>query len=295
MLDTAPFLDLPANRTRTKKTASIGALLFERGRLTQDNIEQVLRVQKAQQVRFGTAAQQLGLLTAADVEHALAQQFHALCLAPGQGAFAAQLVAAYDPLGSTADSLRGMRSHLLAKGYGANRKTLAITGGDDGQGHGNSLLAANLAVLFAQLDKQVVLIDANLRAERQQTIFNANRSAGLADILADRAGMNAVAPVDGLPGLSLLVAGTLAPNPAELLGRGAFRELHAALLQKFDLVIIDTCGFGANGEALALARDIDGAIISAQCDHTRCDDLSAIAARMTQAGIDVLGTVLLNR
>ena len=299
MLDTAPFLDLPSNRTCTKKIASIGALLCEQGRLTQDNIEQVLRVQKVQQVRFGAAAQQLGLLTAADVEQALAQQFHALCLTPGQGAFAAQLVAAYDPFGSAAETLRGMRSQLLAKGFGEKFKTLAITGvedrNDNNDNNANSLLAANLAVMFAQLDKKVVLIDANLRSERQQQIFKTNRGPGLADILADRAGINAVTPVDGLPGLSLLTAGTPAPNPAELLGRGAFRELHAALLQKFDLVILDTCGFGANGEALALAHEIDGAVISVQCDHTRRDDLAVIAARMTQAGIDVVGTVLLHR
>ena len=281
----------PATCLRESNVANIGSILLEQGTLTRENIEQILRLQKAQQLRFGIAAQHLGFLTADDVDQVLAQQFHSTCLLPGQDEFAPELVAAFDPYGAAADSLRSIRSQLVLQGIGDQRKTIAIVGIDDDQG--NSLLAANLAVMFSQLNKRVVLIDANLRSERQKAIFNTRRGSGLADVLAERAGVEALMQIEALPGLSLLIAGTTAPNPAELLGRGGFRELHATLLQRFDLIVIDSCGFGTTGEALALAYQIDAAIISARKDHTRCREAASTATRMRQAGIEVLGSVLL--
>ncbi len=292
MLDTPPFLDEPVSPQRASNVANIGSILLEQGYLTRENIEQILRLQKAQPVRFGVAAQHLGLLTADDVEQVLAQQFNSPKLPLGQGGSLPELVAAFDPHGAAADILRGIRSQLLVQGLADQRKTLAIVGVDDERG--NSLLAANLAIMFSQLNKKIVLIDANLRSERQQVIFNVPRGYGLADVLAGRAGIDALIEMADLPGLSLLVAGTLAPNPAELLGRGVFRQLHVALLQRFDLVFIDSCGFGAQGEALALARQIDGAVISARMDQTRCHDVALTGARLRQAGIEVLGSVLLH-
>ena len=291
MVEAPSFSGESATRLRAKNVGNIGSILLEQGTLTKENIEQILRLQKAQQLRFGIAAQHLGLLTAEDVEQVLAQQFHSICLTPGQGGFAADLVAAFDPYGAAAENLRGLRSQLLLQGIADQRKTIAIVGVDDEPG--NSLLAANLAIMFLQLNKKIVLIDANLRSERQQAIFNTRRGHGLADVLAGRAGVDALIEVADLPGLSLLIGGTIAPNPAELLGRGVFKDLHAALLQRFDLIIIDSCGFGATGEAFACARQIDAAVISARMDQTRCRDVTVTGTRLRHAGIEVLGSVLL--
>jgi chain length determinant protein tyrosine kinase EpsG len=292
MLDTPPFLDLPSTSPQAKKVAKIGNVLLALGSLTQENIDQVLRLQKVQRVRFGIAAQHLGLLTAEEVDQALAQQFHFVGLAPGQGELAPELFAAYAPFSLAADVVRGIRSQLLAQGYAQQGKTIAIVGIDEDEG--NSLLVANLAVMFSQINKKTLLIDANLRAERQQTIFKTTSGHGLADVLAHRAGIETIKPVDLFPGLFLLAAGTIAPNPAELLGRGAFRELHFALLQKFDVILIDTCGFSVNGEAVALAGQIDGAIVSARAGHTRCCEIALTAERLAQAGVAVIGSVLLD-
>lgn len=274
-----------------KNVGNIGSILLEQGYLTQENIEQILRLQKAQQLRFGIAAQHLGFLTADNVEQVLAQQFNSPYLPTGQGGLAHDLVAAFDPCGTTANILRGIRSRLVLQGFADQRKTIAMVGVDDELG--NSLLAANLAIMFSQLNKKIVLVDANLRSERQQVIFNTRRGPGLADVLAGRAGTDALIEMADLPGLSLLIAGTIAPNPAELLGRGVFKDLYAALLQRFDLIVIDSCGFGATGEAFALARQIDAAIITARMDQTRSQDVTATGARLRQAGIEVLGSVLL--
>lgn len=293
MLNSPPFHELPATRARAGKAASIGSILLEQGRMTKENVEQVLRLQKTQNIRFGTAAQSLGLLTETDVEQALAQQFDFTCLAPGEGDFALELVAAYAPVGAAAEALRGIRSQLIVQGVGAQRKTVAVVGVDNEAG--NSLLAANLAVMFAQLNKKTVLVDANLCSSRQQTIFNTGHGPGLADVLADRADLDALVTFTQLPHLSLLPAGTPAPNPADLLGRGAFRELHAALAQEFDLILIDSCGFSAQGEALPLAPQIEAAILTTCTGQTRMRELTHAAARLKQAGVDIAGTVLLGQ
>ena len=291
MYDTVPFLDSPLARERARKVGNIGSLLMEQGCLTAANVEHVLRLQKGQPLQFGEAAHRLGLVLDSDIQQALARQFHFTSLVPGQGRYSDQLIAAYEPFHPSVIALRSLRNQLSQQGYGRSRKTLAVVGVDDTAC--SSVLAANLAIVFAQLDRQVLLIDANLRYQRQQSLFKCGPRVGLADILAARASAEALVRIEPFS-LSVLAAGTLAPNPDELMGRGVFNEFHASVSQKFDLILIDSCGFCAQAEAMPMAGRLDGAIVVARRDHTRFSDLAETGARLKQAGVPVAGSVLLD-
>src|SRR5471030_2297163 len=73
--------------------SSIGRLLLESGKITPESAERVLRMQKEEGIRFGEAAQRLGLITEADIQQILARQFDYSYVQPGVGDFSQSLVA----------------------------------------------------------------------------------------------------------------------------------------------------------------------------------------------------------
>lgn len=106
---------VPASNANAAHTgdSSIGGLLLESGKITPENAERVLRMQKELGIRFGEAAQRLGLITEADIEQVLAQQFNYPYLQRGTGAFSDKLIAAYEPFGQQVETLRAIRSQLM--------------------------------------------------------------------------------------------------------------------------------------------------------------------------------------
>jgi len=98
---------------------SIGALLVDAGKLSLDDAERVLRLQREQKLRFGEAAVQLGLVGPADIEVALSQQFEYPYLRPDDPALDAELIAAYQPFGQQVEALRGLRSQLMLRWFNA--------------------------------------------------------------------------------------------------------------------------------------------------------------------------------
>ena len=141
---------------------------------------------------------------------------------------------------SVVEELRSVRTQLLVRWFnpGAGRRTLAVT--SPCAREGRSFVAANLAVVFSQLGQRTLLVDADFRSPRQQSIFNVPDRFGLSSALSGRADLSVALPVTGLTGLSVLPAGPVPPNPLELLSRASFAALLAKAQLEYDTVIIDT-------------------------------------------------------
>jgi protein-tyrosine kinase len=286
-----PILPMPA-RQRGTADSSMGHMLIELGKLRPDDIERVLRTQNEQGLRFGEAARHLRLISDDDVQQALALQFGFRYLRRGEGDYPDELVAAYQPFSREAEMLRTVRSQLMARWFDARRKTLAVIGID--AGHGTSLFCANLAVVFAQLGQQTLLIDANLRRPRQHRIFSLNGKLGLSDLIADRAGLDVLARIEAFDNLSLLPAGTVPPNPHELLSNRSFTDLHDSLVVRFDVTLIDAPPFTDGADAFELARRTGGALLVVRKDKARLRDIDAINRQLDGAGVQVVGSVLVD-
>jgi hypothetical protein len=157
--------------------ANIGKLLQDAGKLKPQDLERVLTLQQKDNLRFGEAAQKLGLVTEDDIRQALSQQFEYPYIPAAEAGLSPQLVAATAPYGKEAEALRSLRSELQLRWFRDGRKTLAI--GSARADEGASYLAANLAVLFAQMGRKVLLVDANMRSPQQQGIFKLDNSMGL--------------------------------------------------------------------------------------------------------------------
>ena len=219
----------------------IGAILMDEGKLSAADAEQVLKRQRELGWRFGEAAIELNFITDADLQQALAKQYEFPYLVRGPEGVSKELIAAWDPFHPVVEELRAVRTQLLMRWFnpGAGRRTLAIT--SPCAREGRSFIAANLAVVFSQLGQRTLLIDADFRAPRQQSIFNISDRFGL----SSRA-LRALGPVgrgagrrpDRPRGAARRAAAAQSARAA--VARRASPALLAKAQAEYDMILIDT-------------------------------------------------------
>ena len=271
---------------------SIGAMLIDAGRLKIEDAERVLRLQREQKLRFGDAALRLGVLTQADIDFALSQQFDFPYLLPGQSAVSEEVIAAYAPLAPQVESLRSLRSQLMLRWLDGEPEHKALAILSSARAEGRSFIAANLAVVFSQLGERTLLIDADLRNPCQHRLFGLDNAVGLSAVLSGRAGPEAVQRIPHLPSLSVLPAGALPPNPQELLARQAFPELLKQLTAQLDVILIDTSAAGESADAQTVAVRAGAALIVARKNSARTWRVQGISDSVAQGRATIVGAVL---
>lgn len=269
---------------------NVGSLLLDAGKLTLADAERVVLLQQTEKMQFGEAAIKLGLITEADLRHVLSHQFAYPYLSPGEGHFSPDLIAAYQPFGAKAEQLRALRSQLMLRWFSNRHKTLTIAGINAGDGA--SYLAANLAVAFSQLGERTLLIDADLRRPRQHALFNLGNRPGLSELLAGRANTSAVCRIPAFPNLSVLTAGAIPPNPAELLSRAVTPVKLEDLAGHHDVILIDTSAARGSADAEIVAARTGAALLVLRQDHTQLAAAAAFQANLASAGAVLIGTVL---
>jgi protein-tyrosine kinase len=275
-----------------KNDSSIGSLLLESGKITPENAENIIRLQKELNIRFGEAAIRLGFVTDADIQQILAQQFDYPYLQKGEQAFSPYLVAAYEPFNPQVEILRAIRSQLMLRWISRGRKAMVIIG--VGEDDGASLFAANLGVVFSQLGEHTLLVDANLRTPSQQDIFDIKERRGLSDVLAGRAEIDVITKINSFVDLSVLASGTTPPNPQELLSRASFKTLNNQLESHYDAVLYDASAYTVGADALAIAATVGGVVIVARKHKTATKNVDALVERVKAINAEVIGTVLLD-
>jgi chain length determinant protein tyrosine kinase EpsG len=286
-------LTLYSHEAASPRDGSIGAILIEAGRLSAEQAEKILRLQKGQGKRFGDAAIELGLLTEDDIRFALASQFEYPYLATDDNSLSHELVAAYEPSSPVVEQLRVLRSQLMLRGFDAESRSEALAIVSPGQGEGRSFIAANLAIVFSQLGERTLLIDANLRTPRQHEIFKLGNNSGLSEVLAARANeASVVVKIPTLQDLYVLPAGAVPPNPQELLGRPAFAKTLRALSNDFDVVIMDTPAAGIYADAQTIAVRAGSALMLARKDHSSFPDVVELSSSLRHSGATLVGSVL---
>jgi protein-tyrosine kinase len=279
--------------TLPRASRTIGAILMDAGLLSAEDAEQILRLQRQNNLRFGEAAIRLGLLTEADIQYALARQFdYAYLRMSDRRAVSEEVVAAYQPFSAQTEQMRAIRGQLMLRWFDLSeqRQTLAVIGSQ--RGEGRSWLAANLAVVFAQLGERTLLIDADMRNPRQHELFMLQNKSGLSTLLAHRSREEAIVRITDLVGLSVLPAGPVPPNPSELLNRPAFGELLAHARSSYDVVLIDTPSLSAGDDAAMIAVRAGAVVALARSRQTRVAAFNDIVAGLSSAGVAVVGSVL---
>jgi protein-tyrosine kinase len=282
------------NENLTDEHSRIGDALIAREKLNPEGLERILALQQEKGILFGEAAKQLRLISETDLQEVLSDQFgyayiHESNSFGNAKSISKLLIAAHSPFSEEVENLRSLRSQLLLRWFDLGNKTLAIT--STNKGDGASALAANLAIVFSQLNKNTLLIDANLRDATQHRYFSVETKLGLSNILANRQGQYQLSRLDSLPNLTILTAGTDVPNPQELLSKAGFSDLLADLENIYDVIIIDTSPLSLGSDILTVVAKAKAAVIVAKKDLTMVGEIQNLNQQLRMTGATILGSV----
>jgi len=271
---------------------SLGDILRRTKGLTSEQVTQALEYQRANGVRFGEAVVALGLAHPEDVIWALSQQFHYPYNPVSERSLNEELVVANSPFDDNVEAFRDLRAQLLmgVMGPGPDRSALAIVSAEVGDG--KSFVAANLATAFSQLPGRTLLIDADLRTPRLHEVFGLDVSTGLSGILAGRTEPNVIKPVSHLPNLYLLPAGTVPPNPTELLQRASLSLLLRELLSKFDNILVDTPAASHGPDARIIATHCGAAMLVGRKGSSKTTDMQSLLKHLTKSKVKMAGVLV---
>jgi capsular exopolysaccharide synthesis family protein len=189
-----------------------------------------------------------------------------------------------------AEAYRSLRTNLIFSQAHQAVRSLMVTSSMASEG--KTTTAGNLAVTYAQQGLRVVLVDADLRKARLHRLFDVAREPGLVDVIAGMAQLDEVIRPTPVPGLSILSAGMLPPNPSELLGGERMRAILKHLEEQYDLVIIDAPPVLVAGDASIIGTMAGGAIVVVRAGQTDREAAAAAVKQLRRVGTRILGGVL---
>ena len=158
---------------------------------------------------------------------------------------------------------------------------------------GKTTVTTNLALMFAQSDAKVVLVDADIRKGRIAKYFKRKSSPGLSDCLSGQNSLDDVIHHSHInENLSYITCGTHSPRPYELLESEEMKKLIQELCQRFDYVIIDTPPVLLISDALALAPSTDGGVLVCRHQVSYISDIERAINTLKFAKVNLLGIVV---
>ena len=157
---------------------------------------------------------------------------------------------------------------------------------------GKTNISVNLALTLSGYDKSVCLVECDLRRPTIHRYINSNRSSyGLTNVLKGQVELsNVLHKVSGTK-MSILLAGSIPPNPSELLASPAMEKLVKELEEKFDYVIYDTPPVFLVTDAAALGKYMDGAIFVIKHDSTDKNIVLQAKKNLEAGGVKILGAI----
>ena len=196
------------------------------------------------------------------------------------------------------ESINTIRTNILYMNSTKNAKTILITSCMPREG--KSWISTNIAVSFAETNKKVLLVDADIRKGRINKIFKVDNRAGLSNYLFN---MNSDVEKDvylakeyiketKIPNLHILTNGTIPPNPSELLASSNMKELLAILKSIYDIIIIDAPPCKLVSDSIVLSTIVDSSVIVTNSGNTKISDLKEIKKSINIVGGKIIGAIV---
>lgn len=188
-----------------------------------------------------------------------------------------------------AEAFRKLRTNLQFLAVDDPPRVIVVTSSMPSEG--KSTTAINIALALAEADHSVVLVDGDMRRPKLDTYLDLVGKVGLSTVLSGRASLSEVLQTTKYSGLSVLTSGGTPPNPSELLGSMAAKNVLSELRAKFDFVIVDSSPLLAVTDAAILAAGSDGVLIMARFGQTKRDQLEHAVGNLDDVGARLLGAV----
>jgi capsular exopolysaccharide synthesis family protein len=191
---------------------------------------------------------------------------------------------------SFGESIRTIRTSLLLLNIENDAKVISVTSSVPGEG--KTTVSINLSFALGQLER-VLLIDADMRRPSvAKTFALPSYQTGLSNIIAGTHTLEECLTKDEASGVDIITAGSLPPNPQELLASKAFAELVESLKQSYDRIVIDTPPTQAVSDAILVAQHSNSLVYVVKADNTREKTIVSGLNRLLSAGVRVDGIVL---
>jgi tyrosine-protein kinase Etk/Wzc len=200
------------------------------------------------------------------------------------------LITLLNPMATASETYRALRTSVQFSRPDAMIESILVTSPNPGEG--KSVTAANLAVVIAQSGRRVLLVDADLRRPTVHRKYGLSRDPGLVQRLFDDARISLSDFEQPADDLYVLPAGSLAPNPSELLGSKRMRDLMDEFKGLFDVVIFDAPPVLAATDAVLLSTQMDATLVVTRSGRTRDYELESAMDALRNVGAKVIGTVL---
>jgi capsular exopolysaccharide synthesis family protein len=214
----------------------------------------------------------------------------AVTKAAGETIHNVDLIVHESPSSLMAEAYRSVRTSLLLSSPGHPPRVIVVTSAAPSEG--KTTTAVNLSISLTQAGSKVVLVDADMRKPRVQTVLSLNNGTGLSAFLAGAAGLKDVIQETTVPGLMAIPCGVTPPNPSELILSEGFVKMLQVLGQYFDYVVLDSPPIGNVSDARILASHADATILVVKAFSTSRHQARDAAAHLANARARVRGVVL---
>lgn len=203
-----------------------------------------------------------------------------------------ELITMSNPKSPISELYRTIRTNIEYSNIDRENRMIMIT--SSSQGEGKTVTTANLAIVFAQQGKKVLLIDADFRRPKVHEVFKKNNFIGLTTILIKQMPLMEAVKETKINNLYILTSGPITPNPSELLSSKSMGNVLAAIRKEFDFIIIDTPPVLPVTDAQILSNQCDGVILVIDHGKTKFEHAEKAKNLLLNVNAKILGVVLNN-
>ena len=193
------------------------------------------------------------------------------------------------------EGIKSLRTNLMlgmptVGKIGQRAKVILITG--ESPGVGKSFISSNLSEVFSQLDKKVLIIDADMRLGELHKFFNIPQDNGLGDYLAQEIALATVVHPTTMDDIDFIPRGKHPHNPSSLLSGDKFERMMTALNEHYDYIVIDSPPVLAASDAMIIAQYADKVLMVTRYDQSIEGQVAYAVKQMNKANIQVDGIIL---
>lgn len=204
-----------------------------------------------------------------------------------------ELITVHKPKSPISEQYRTIRTNLEFTAIDGELKTVIITSSTSGEG--KSTTASNLAVVYAQQGKRVLLLDCDMRRPTSHFTFRLPNGIGLSTVLAKKSTFDKAINSTRIENLDLLSAGPIPPNPSELLSSKMMDWLLSELKNQYYIIILDAPPLMQVADTRLLSRKVDGVVLVVSCDKSDRHMVVKAKEQLKLADAHILGVVLNKR
>uniref|UniRef100_UPI0032B109B1 polysaccharide biosynthesis tyrosine autokinase n=1 Tax=uncultured Psychrobacter sp. TaxID=259303 RepID=UPI0032B109B1 len=193
------------------------------------------------------------------------------------------------------EAIKSLRTNLMfgmpvVGKVGERAKVILITG--ESPGVGKSFISANLTEVFSQLDKKVLIIDADMRLGELHRMFDMTPDNGLGDYLAQQGELAAAIHPTSIDNIDFMPRGQHPKNPSSLLSGDKFEQMMTELNEHYDYIVIDSPPILAASDAMIMSHYADKVLMVTRYDQSVEGQVAYAIKQMHKADIQVDGIVL---